>query len=111
MAFSERLRRLVPGVTALILGIVMVFVANAPVQASGGDAVAKQFSFQEMPIAFPPGYDSLPQQTVRQVNPAYYKIRSWISSVGAGVAINDLVGHGKADGMCIVDTRTDKVVV
>ncbi|MEY9890141.1 hypothetical protein ABIA31_003799 [Catenulispora sp. MAP5-51] len=111
MAFSERLRRLVPGVTALILGIVMVFVSNVPVQASGGDAVAKQFSFQEMPIAYPPGYDSLPQQSVRQVNPAYYKIRSWISSVGAGVAINDLTGHGKADGMCIVDTRTDKVVV
>ncbi len=31
--------------------------------------------------------------------------------MGAGVAINDLVGHGRADGMCIVDTRTDKVVV
>jgi hypothetical protein len=111
MTFSERLRRLVPGLTALMLGIVMVFVSNAPVQASGGDEVAKQFSFQEMPIAFPTGYDSLPHQTVRSVNPAYYKIRSWISSVGAGVAINDLVGHGKADGMCIVDTRTDKVVV
>lgn len=111
MAFSERLRRLVPGITALMLGIVMVFISNAPVRAGGGDTVAKGFSFQEMPIAYPSGYDSLPHQSIRQVNPAYYKIRSWISSVGAGVAINDLAGHGRADGMCIVDTRTDKVVV
>ncbi|MFE0640945.1 CRTAC1 family protein [Streptomyces sp. NPDC058877] len=49
--------------------------------------------------------------TVRTVNPAYEKLRSWVSSVGAGIAINDLTGHGRADGMCIVDTRTDQVVV
>ncbi|MFD0633841.1 CRTAC1 family protein [Catenulispora yoronensis] len=111
MAFSERLRRMVPGIAALVLGIAMVFISNAPVSATGADAAARGFSFQEKPIAYPPGYDSLPHQTLRQVNPAYYKIRSWISSVGAGVAINDLVGHGRADAMCIVDTRTDKVVV
>ncbi|WP_240981746.1 MULTISPECIES: CRTAC1 family protein [unclassified Streptomyces] len=49
--------------------------------------------------------------TVRKVNPAYQKLRSWVSSVGAGIAINDLTGHGRASGMCIVDTRTDQVVV
>ncbi|RJO72570.1 CRTAC1 family protein [Nocardia panacis] len=59
----------------------------------------------------PPGYGSLPKRTVRQVNPAYERISSWISSVGAAVAINDLVGHGRSDGLCLVDTRTDEVVV
>jgi hypothetical protein len=62
-----------------------------------------------MPIAMPPGYH--PTQTVRQVNPAYQHIRSWISSVGAGVALADVTGHGRADGMCIVDPRTNDVVV
>jgi hypothetical protein len=49
--------------------------------------------------------------TIRQVNPAYQKIQAWISSVGASIAINDLTGHGLADSMCIVDTRTNEVVV
>ncbi|MEV0846493.1 CRTAC1 family protein [Streptomyces sp. NPDC049954] len=78
---------------------------------AGGDEAAAKYKFQEMAIALPPGYASQPMNTVRKVNPAYQKIRSWISSVGAGIAINDLMGHGKADGMCIVDTRTDQVVV
>lgn len=111
MAFSERLRRMVPGLSALALGAGLFGIAQGPVSASGADQAAAQYGFQELPIAYPPGYDALPKATVRQVNPAYYKIRSWISSVGAGVAINDLVGHGKSDGMCLVDTRTDKVVV
>jgi enediyne biosynthesis protein E4 len=49
--------------------------------------------------------------TVRRVNPAYQQIRSWISSVGAGIALTDVTGHGRDDGMCIVDPRTNDVVV
>ncbi|ARP73907.1 CRTAC1 family protein [Streptomyces pluripotens] len=89
----------------------LFFAVRTSVAVAGGDDAAAKYKFQEMPIALPPGYDSQHMNTVRKVNPAYQKIRSWISSVGAGIAINDLVGHGKADGMCIVDTRTDKVVV
>nr|WP_235583117.1 CRTAC1 family protein [Kitasatospora sp. Root107] len=89
-----------------------LFIAvRSTVAVAGGDEVATQYKFQEMPIAFPPGYESQRMNTVRTVNPAYEKIRSWVSSVGAGIAINDLTGHGRADGMCIVDTRTDQIVV
>jgi hypothetical protein len=111
MALSERLRRLLPGIAAVVLSTVLFAVAGIPVRAAGADQVAAKFKFDELPIAMPPGYADLPMKTVRQVNPAYYKIRSWISSVGAGVAVNDLTGHGRADAMCIVDPRTDKVVV
>jgi hypothetical protein len=62
-----------------------------------------------MPIAMPPGYH--PTQTIRQVNPAYQHLVSWISSVGAGIAMTDVTGHGRDDGMCIVDPRTDDVIV
>ncbi|NUR28970.1 MAG: RNA-binding protein, partial [Catenulispora sp.] len=64
-----------------------------------------------MPIAMPPGYDDQKMNTIRPVNPAYYKVRSWMSAVGASVAINDLPGHGRSDGMCLVDTRTNSVIV
>jgi hypothetical protein len=71
--------------------------------------VAASYKFQELPIALPAGYHQT--QTLRQVNPAYQHLVSWISSVGAGIALTDVTGHGRADGMCIVDPRTDDVIV
>jgi hypothetical protein len=70
--------------------------------------LASQFEFTELPIVLPPG---LPVRTVRAVNPQYEHIRSWISSVGAAVAVNDLDGGGVANDMCLVDTRSDSVIV
>ena len=57
----------------------------------------------------PPGYH--PTQTDPPVNPAYQHLVSWISSVGASIAMTDVTGHGRDDGMCIVDPRTDDVIV
>jgi hypothetical protein len=111
MPFSRaRLRRLVPGASAIALLAGLFVVAQLPT-ASAGQArqVASQYKFTELPIAMPPGYH--PTQTIRQVNPAYKNIQAWISSVGAGVALTDVTGHGLSDGMCIIDTRTDKAVV
>jgi enediyne biosynthesis protein E4 len=108
---AERLRKLVPGLIAVIVMVVMFFVVQSPVSATGGDQIAAQYKFKEMPITLPPGYNSQHMNTIRPVNPAYQHIVSWISSVGASIAINDLTGHGRSDTMCIVDTRTNEVVV
>lgn len=108
---ADRIRKLVPGFMAIVLVVVMYFVSAAPIWASDVDRTAARYKFKELSIPLPPGYDDQHMNTVRQVNPAYQKIRSWISSVGASVAINDLTGHGRADGMCIVDTRTNQVIV
>jgi hypothetical protein len=100
----------VPGASAIALLAGLFAVAQLPTaSASEVKQVASQYQFTEMPIAMPPGYH--PTQTIRQVNPAYKNIQSWISSVGAGVAMTDVTGHGRSDGMCIVDTRTNDVVV
>lgn len=108
---AERLRKWVPGAAAVVLVLSLFFVSQGSVAAHGSTKVAAGFRFHELPIAMPPGYDTVPKRTVRRVNPAYQHIRSWISSVGASIAINDLTGHGRSDGMCIVDTRTDDVIV
>jgi hypothetical protein len=107
----ERLRRLVPGIAAIALLIGVGVVTQGQVATAEPARVADAYKFTELPIALPPGYDSQKMNTYRQVNPAYDHIVSWISSVGAGIAINDLTGHGKADSMCFVDTRTNDVVV
>jgi enediyne biosynthesis protein E4 len=106
-----RLRYLLVVLTALAALLVTYVAVGDPAEAGGAAQTAAQYKFQQLPIAMPPGYAQQKMNTIRQVNPAYYKIRSWISAVGASVAINDLTGHGRSDGMCIVDTRTNDVIV
>jgi enediyne biosynthesis protein E4 len=102
---------LTPALTAIIALVIAYVVTGNPANASGATRTSASFKFEQMSIAMPPGYYKQKMNTLRQVNPAYYHIRSWISAVGASVAINDLVGHGRSDGMCIVDTRTNDVIV
>jgi hypothetical protein len=88
----------------------LFFTARLPTaSATEVKKVASEYDFKNMPIAMPPGYH--PTQTIRQVNPAYKNIQAWISSVGAGIALTDVTGHGRDDGMCIVDPRTNDVIV
>ncbi|WP_121006960.1 ASPIC/UnbV domain-containing protein [Saccharothrix australiensis] len=105
------MRKLVPGVATVLVGASLFAVTQNAVAVPGGDEIAAQYKFRELPIALPAGYEDRRMNDVREVNPAYFRIRSWVSSVGAGIAINDLTGHGRANSMCIVDTRTDEVVV
>ncbi|RNL68305.1 CRTAC1 family protein [Streptomyces sp. I6] len=70
--------------------------------------LAKNFAFEPMSIAMPAGF---PKQEVRKVNKAYEHIDAWISSVGAGIAVNDLDGDGLANDLCVNDVRIDQAVV
>jgi hypothetical protein len=87
----------------------LFLVARLPgASAAQRASLADHFHFTELPIALPPG---LPQKNIRQVNPAYRNIQAWISSVGAAVALNDLEGTGVANDLCLVDPRSDSVIV
>jgi hypothetical protein len=89
----------------------MFFIIDARVTVANADQAATRYRFAELPIPYPAGYDQLPKRTVRDVNPSYHKIRSWVSSVGASIALNDLTGSGHSNSLCFVDVRTDRVVV
>lgn len=102
-------RRLAAGVFVVALAATLFVVAQRPsVTAADRAALASRFRFKAMKIALP---DNLPQQSVRKVNPRYEHIRSWISSVGAGIAVNDLDGDGVANDLCLVDPRSDTAIV
>ena len=102
-------RRLMPAAFVLLLVLATFIGARLPAASAADRAgLASRFRFTEMPLALPPG---LPAHTGRVVNPAYEQIRSWISSVGAAIAINDLDGTGVPDDVCLVDTRSDSVIV
>jgi len=105
----RRGRRIVPALLAIALILTLYSVARLPgASAAERSQIASRYKFVELPIALPPG---LPSKNIRQVNPAYQRIQAWISSVGAGVAINDLAGTGKPADMCLVDPRSDKIIV
>ncbi|MER7419593.1 CRTAC1 family protein [Micromonospora peucetia] len=93
----------------LVLVAAFFVVARLPsASAEERQTLASRFGFTELPIALPPG---LPERTVRTVNPEYEHIRAWVSSVGAAVATNDIDGDMIANDLCLVDTRSDSVIV
>ena len=69
--------------------------------------MAKRFHFQRTVLT--PLRPAV--QNHRNVNPKLQGIVSWISTVGAGVALGDLDGDGLANDYCLVDPRTDSVIV
>ncbi|MYW94153.1 CRTAC1 family protein [Amycolatopsis rubida] len=103
------LRKQLAGILALVLVLGLFLVARLPgVSAAEQDAMAGRFRFTPMTIALPAAKKS---QSIRTVNKAYKNITAWISSVGAAAAMNDISGSGKADDLCLVDPRSDQVVV
>ncbi|GLW05815.1 RNA-binding protein [Microtetraspora sp. NBRC 13810] len=106
---TSRLRKQLPGAVALLMVVGMFFIVRLP-EASAADKaeLARKYAFQPMNIALPSGFR---QQTIRRVNKEYKHIDAWISSVGAGIAMNDLDGDGLPNDLCVTDPRIDQVVV
>ena len=103
------LRRQLTGVIALVVVVGFYFAVTLP-QSSADvrNEMASRYAFAEHSVALPA---SDKQQAIRQVNKAYKHIDAWMSSVGAAVAMNDLDGDGLPNDLCVVDPRTDQVIV
>lgn len=92
---------------ALIVGL-YGFARQPTLAPAERQALASRFAFEREPLATPAGNLD---RAVREVHPSFKDIRSWISSVGAGVALNDLDGDGLPNDLCSVDPRVDQVLV
>ncbi|ALG10742.1 CRTAC1 family protein [Kibdelosporangium phytohabitans] len=108
---AESARKSVPILAVIITLLALYLTGQSAVAVGDADETAKAYKFKELPIPLPAGYNDQPMKSLRQVNPAYAHIVAWISGIGASVAINDLTGHGRANSMCLVDPRTDDVIV
>jgi hypothetical protein len=108
-AIRGLLRRQLTGVIALVVVVGFFFAVTLP-QSSAEEKndLASNYKFAGRSVALP---TSNKQQSIRQVNQAYKHIDAWMSSVGAAVAMNDLDGDGLPNDLCIVDPRTDQVIV
>ncbi|HSK62699.1 MAG TPA: VCBS repeat-containing protein, partial [Pyrinomonadaceae bacterium] len=70
--------------------------------------LSSNFQFSQRPLPEVPG---LPHKSIRTVNPSLSRIAGWVSATGAGVALNDLDGDGLSNDLCMVDPRSDRVIV
>lgn len=85
--------------------------------------IAQRFHFDGIPLfaslseALTPGVGVQVEDVeghryfVRNVHPSLHHIRSWVSSVGAAVALNDLKGDGLCNDVVLVDPRINGVMI
>src|SRR5262245_19597208 len=95
--------------SAVILILGLYWATRLPeVSAREKTSLVSHFQFQRNPLPRLTGY---PAKTLRSVNPKLARLSSWISSVGAAIALADIDGDGLPNDICYVDTRTDQVIV
>lgn len=109
MKTARWLRMQLAGVVALAVMLGVYVVGRLPEATPDQRAeLASAYRFTPRTIQLPAG---LPQHEIRQVNQDYTHIDAWISSVGAGIAMNDLDADGLPNDLCLVDPRTDAVSI
>lgn len=67
-----------------------------------------RFGFAATELPLPSGAEP---RTIRAVNPSLAHIDAWISSVGSAAALGDFDGDGLSDDLCLVEPRTDQVLI
>jgi hypothetical protein len=94
----------------VLWGVVVVvgWLAQLPrLSTTEAAAMARRFHFERARF---PQLRSF-SRSERKVNPHLQGISAWISTVGAGIALGDLDGDGLSNDACLVDPRTDDVIV
>src|SRR5215471_3196214 len=90
--------------TVFLLGWFAQLPRLAPEESA---AMAGRFRFERE--RFPPMDGRA--RSYRNVNARLERINGWISTVGAGIALGDLDGDGLSNDACLVDPRTDDVII
>lgn len=104
-----RLKQLATRTVALISIFSLYGLAQLPETSDRErQKLASQFKFKQEILSAEKNH---PLRSVRDVNPSLDHISAWISSVGAGVALNDIDGDGLSNDLCLVDPRTDQVSI
>jgi len=105
-------RRHAVRLAALLIIFAFYGFARQPTLPEGErQSLAGRFSFERAVLAELPAGSGPERRIVRPVHPSLRSIASWISSVGAGVALADVDGDGLPNDECHVDTRVDVVFV
>lgn len=109
MRLRVLLRRNWPRLVAIACCLLVWQLAQQPTASPAQRAtLAAPFRFTPYPIS-PPSVGG--ERHLRTVAPAYNKISSWMSSVGASTALFTVDGGTISHDICLVDPRTDTVTI
>ncbi len=95
-------------VALVVIGALYVMARLPVITKAERIELSSSFQFSQRPLPEVPG---LPHKSIRTVNPSLSRIAGWVSATGAGVALNDLDGDGLSNDLCVVDPRSDRVIV
>jgi hypothetical protein len=108
MTSSVNLRRFASRLVALGVVVALYGVTTeTTLRPSDRQELRARFQFSRHTLPEAAGEE----KQVRAVHPSLKRISAWISSVGAAVALGDADGDGLPNDACLVDPRTDSVVV
>jgi hypothetical protein len=107
---------------AFVIITTLYLISKQPEPPTGFLRENRRFGFTAIPLRAPsdarsPGPGVVTERVdnidyfVRTVNPSVHHIRSWISAVGAAVAVEDLYGQGCTGDAVWVDPRINRVVI
>ncbi|HEV2863505.1 MAG TPA: CRTAC1 family protein [Pyrinomonadaceae bacterium] len=96
--------------TALLIVTSLFLALSYSLGVDDGEVrvAASRFGFSRSGL---PEIAGPPVRRQRRVHPSVRRISSFLSTVGASVALNDLDGDGLSNDACYVDTRTDQVII
>jgi hypothetical protein len=93
----------------IVLGLLLAtrLTDHAGVEASSD--LTRRFQFKRTSL---PEIEGPERWSIRKnVHPSLSRIPAFLSGLGAGVALNDLDGDGLSNDLCLVESRTDQVIV
>jgi len=91
-----------------IIGLLYTMSQLPTLPQTERDALATNFGFTTTPLV---EATELSSQMVRTVHPDLEGIVSWLSAMGASIALNDLDGDGLPNDICHIDPRVDEVSI
>lgn len=96
--------------TALLIVTSLFLALKYSLGVNSGEvrAAAARFGFTRSSL---PEVVGEPVRLQRRVHPSVRRISSFLSTVGAAVALNDMDGDGLSNDACYIDTRTDQIIV
>lgn len=92
---------------AIVVGL-YVMTRERALSRAESDAVVGNFRFGRTPLPEVAGHP--PYKYVRKVHPSVARIRAYVSTLGASLALGDLDGDGLQNDVVWVDPRTDQVI-
>jgi enediyne biosynthesis protein E4 len=104
--FRRHAKQVVALLVMTILFCVLRISSGTDAESIAAAARRFKFSHSGLPVTAGPSI-----RYVRNVHPSLKRISAFVSTLGAGAALNDIDGDGLSNDVCYVDTRTDQVII